>query len=112
MKLAYSTWGMPTVPVDISIPHLAKLGFDGLELTVIPGYTTELSRLNHQQKLKIQQLLHQHQLTLTAISAHTSLMETGTESSTGNIQRLKQAVDLAVEGSTRLQERVMHLPGS
>ncbi len=100
MKLAYSTWGMPTVPVDIAIPHLAKLGFDGLELTVIPGYTTELSRLNHQQKLKIQQLLHRHQLTLTAISAHTSLMETGAESSTGNIQRLKQAVDLAVELQT------------
>lgn len=42
MKLGYSTWGMPTVPVDIALAHLAELGFDGVESTVIPGYSTEL----------------------------------------------------------------------
>ena len=41
MKLGYSTWGMPKVPVDKALVHLAGLGFDGVDLTVIPGYTTE-----------------------------------------------------------------------
>ena len=40
MKIGYSTWGMPTVPVDTFVPFLARLGYDGIELTVIPGYTT------------------------------------------------------------------------
>ena len=67
MQLAYSTWGMPTVPADVAIPHLAQRGFDGIELTVIPGYTTDLSILTSQKRRQIQQLLNQHQLTLMLI---------------------------------------------
>ena len=104
MKLAYSTWGMPTVPADVSIPYLAQLGFDGIELTVIPGYTTDLSILTSRQRQQIQQLLHQHQLTLSAVSAHTSLMDPEPKLHLANMERLKVAVDLAVElqtGSSR-----------
>ena len=100
MKLAYSTWGMPTVPADVAIPHLAQLGFDGIELTVIPGYTTDLSILTSQKRWQIQQLLNQHQLTLSAISAHTSLMELEPELHFANMERLKAAVDLAVDLQT------------
>ena len=100
MQLAYSTWGMPTVPADVAIPHLAQLGFDGIELTVIPGYTTDLSILTSQKRRQIQQLLNQHQLTLSAISAHTSLMELEPELHFANMERLKAAVDLAVDLQT------------
>lgn len=104
MKLAYSTWGMPTVPADVSIPYLAQLGFDGIELTVIPGYTTDLSILTSRQRQQIQQLLHQHQLTLSAVSAHTSLMDPEPKLHLANMERLKAAIYLAVElqtGSSR-----------
>ena len=100
MQLAYSTWGMPTVPADVAIPHLAQLGFDGIELTVIPGYTTDLSILTSQKRRQIQQLLNQHQLTLSAISAHTSLMELEPGLHFANMERLKAAVDLAVDLQT------------
>ena len=46
MKLGYSTWGMPTVPIDTALSHLANLGYDGVELTIIPRFTTELSTLD------------------------------------------------------------------
>ena len=46
MKLGYSTWGMPTVPIDTAVQHIAGLGYDGLELTIIPRFTTELSTLD------------------------------------------------------------------
>jgi len=36
MLLGYTTWGMPTVPIDIAIDHIARLGFDGLEIAVTP----------------------------------------------------------------------------
>ena len=45
MKLSYSTWGMPTVPIAIAVRHCAELGFDGLELTVIPGWSTDAAGL-------------------------------------------------------------------
>ena len=40
MKIGYSTWGMPNVPIDEALEHLAGLGFAGVEPTVIRGYTT------------------------------------------------------------------------
>ena len=37
MKLGYSSWGMPTVPIDQAIRYLAELGYDGIEICVLPG---------------------------------------------------------------------------
>ena len=97
MKLGYSTWGMPKVPVDEALAHLAGLGFDGVELTVIPGYTTELSKLDAVERSRIRQLLQKHHLMLPAIAAHSSLLSNDKETHTANMARLKGAVDLAVE---------------
>ncbi len=97
MKLGYSTWGMPKVPVDEALPHLAGLGFDGVELTVIPGYTTELTKLGAVERSRIRQLLKKHHLILPAIAAHSSLLSDDTATHAANMARLKGAVDLAVE---------------
>ena len=104
MKLGYSTWGMPKVPVDAAIAHLAGLGFDGVELTVIPGYTTELSRLDGVERKHIQELLEKHHLMLPAIAAHSNLLSDDPTTHKANMARLKGAVDLAVELA---QENIM-----
>ena len=97
MKIGYSTWGMPTVPVDTAISHIADLGFDGIELTIIPRFTTELSTLDAAERKRIASLLKQHNLALTAIAAHSSLLETDPDAHAKNMWRLKGGVDLAVE---------------
>lgn len=97
MKLGYSTWGMPTVPVDVALAHLAALGFDGVELTVIPGYSTELNSLNKSERRRILKLLHKHGLDLPAIAGHTSLMEEDASVHAANLERLKATIDLAVD---------------
>ena len=97
MKLGYSTWGMPTVPIDIAIPHLANLGYDGIELTIIPRFTTELSTLDAAERKRIASLLEQHNLVLPAIAAHSSLLDMDPEAHAKNMWRLKGGVDLAVE---------------
>ena len=68
MKIGYSTWGMPTVPVDTFVPFLARLGYDGIELTVIPGYTTELSKLDAAERRRIAGMLNEHHLALPALA--------------------------------------------
>ncbi len=45
MKLSYSTWGMQTTPIDEAVRHCAALGFDGLELTIIPGWPTDAATI-------------------------------------------------------------------
>ena len=97
MNLGYSTWGMPQVPIDRGLAHLARLGFQGVELAVIPGYTTELGRLDTAERRRIRQLLHRHGLDLAAIAAHTSLLEPDESKHSANVDRLTRALDLAVD---------------
>lgn len=97
MQLGYSTWGMPTVPIDVSIAHLAFLGFDGIELTIIQRFTTELSTLDSAERKRIASLLEEHNLALPAIAAHSNLMDVDVESHKRNMWRLKGGVDLAID---------------
>jgi sugar phosphate isomerase/epimerase len=97
MKIGYCTWGMPTVPVDVSIPFLAGLGYEGVELTVIPGYTTELSRLDSAERRRIAQMLRDHRLELPALAAQTSMVDRDPDVAAVHWKRLTDAVDLATE---------------
>lgn len=97
MQLGYSTWGMPTIPIDVSIAHLAFLGFDGIELTIIQRFTTELSTLDSAERKRIAALLEEHNLALPAIAAHSNLMDVDVESHNRNMWRLKGGVDLAID---------------
>ena len=97
MKLGYSTWGMPKVRIDEAIECIKGLGFDGFELTVIPGYTTELDRLDDREVARIKQLIIEHDLELTAISAHHSILEEDPRILRKNMDQLRKAVDLALE---------------
>jgi inosose dehydratase len=97
MKIGYCTWGMPTVPVDTMIPALARMGYDGIELTVIPGYTTELSALDAAERRRISRMLQDHRLELPAIAAQTSMVDREPDVWAANWQRLAGAVDLAVD---------------
>jgi sugar phosphate isomerase/epimerase len=97
MKLGYCTWGMPTVPVDTFIPFLAQLGYDGVELTVIPGYTTELSTLDAAERRRIARMLKDHNLELPAIAGHTTMIERDPDTAALHWSRLTGAVDLALD---------------
>jgi len=97
MKIGYCTWGMPTVPVDTMIPFLAQTGYDGIELTVIPGYTTEISLLDGTERKRIAQMLQDHNLELPAIAAQTSMIDRDPDIAARHWTRLTAAVDLAVD---------------
>ncbi|MSP13389.1 MAG: sugar phosphate isomerase/epimerase [Chloroflexi bacterium] len=97
MKLGISTWGMPTVPIDVAIRHIAQLGYDGLELTVLPNYTTRLSSLDRAARQRIAALLQEHSLGLPAIAAHADLLERDPQLYAQELGQLQAAIDLAVD---------------
>ena len=97
MKIGYSTWGMPELPIDTTLEHLAGLGFDGVEITVIHGYTTELDTLDAAERQRIRQLLDLHNLELPAIAGHQSVLARDAAAHAENWRRLTGAVDLCVE---------------
>ncbi len=97
MKLGYSTWGMPTVEMDEAVPHLASLGYDGIEITVIPGYSTELSTLDAEARRRIRGLFLKHGVEMPAIAGHTSLLDPDTRQHAANMKRLRDTVELAAD---------------
>ncbi len=97
MKIGYCTWGMPQVPWQTMIPFLARTGYTGIELTVIPGYTTDLALLDTDDRRTIVQMLRDHNLELPCIAGQTDMVALDADAATRNWGRLTAAVDLAVE---------------
>jgi sugar phosphate isomerase/epimerase len=96
MKLGYSTWGMPTVPIDQAVRFLADLGYTGIEITVRPGWVTDLPALDSAERIRIAKLLKQHNLALPAVGAHADLLLPA-EQHIEVMDRLIAAMDLAVD---------------
>lgn len=99
MKIGFSTWGMPVLPIDAALEHLAGLGFDGVEIAVIPGFTTELDKLNAAERRRIRRLLDQHHLDLPSIAGHQSVLAREDAAHAEHWRRLTGTVDLCVDWS-------------
>lgn len=97
MKLGYSTWGMPTLPIDQAVAHIAALGFDGIEIAVGAEWTTNIETLDAAERRRIHTLLADRGLALSAIAGHASLLAHDPEAHAANVARLKAAIDLALD---------------
>ena len=97
MRMGYMTWGMPTVPVPEAIAAVADLGFQAIELTILPNYTAALERLDRAARTEIVRLLDAHGLELPAIAAHFGLLATPGPAADRQMEDLRQSVRLAVD---------------
>lgn len=97
MLLSYSTWGMPQVPIDLAVAHCAALGFDGLELTVIPGWSTDAATLDAAERRRIRKLYDDHRLDLCGLAGNTPLLSLDPVNHAGNLARFRGYLDLAAE---------------
>jgi inosose dehydratase len=88
---------MPALPIGAAISHVAGLGFEGIELTVVPGYSTELSRLDAVERRHIRGLLDSQRLALPSIAVHRDLVVDDAEQWAANLAYLQASIDLAVE---------------
>lgn len=97
MLLSHSTWGMPHVPIEVAVAHCASLGFDGLEMTVIPGWVTDAAGLDSNAGRRIRKLYDDHELELCGISGNTPLLVSDRAEHARNAERLQVYLDLAAE---------------
>lgn len=97
MQLGYSLWAMPDVPIDVSLPHLAGLGYDAVEIVVLPRYSTALAKMDASERRRIPGLLKSHGLTLSAVNYYTALLEPDPVIWAGHLAAIKETIDLAVE---------------
>lgn len=97
MLLSFSTWGMQKTPIDVAVKHCAALGFDGLELTVIPRWPTDAATMDATERKRIRKLYDDHHLALCGLSGNTPLLKGNATERAGNIETFKTYLDLAAE---------------
>lgn len=97
MKLGYTTWGMPKLTIDEAVATVAGLGYDGIEIAVLPGWTTAIDSLDKAERARILRLVNDAGLTISAVSGHAGLLEEDAGAHAANVARLHAAIDLAVE---------------
>jgi sugar phosphate isomerase/epimerase len=113
MRIGYSTWGMREVPIEEALPAIARIGYSGVEISVAPGWTTELYSLDAARRARIRELLAGHKLVLTSVIRNVSMVEEDPEKSTANMQSLRDAIDLTAELAQPGEDSVLtsHLGG-
>ncbi|MBX3053423.1 MAG: sugar phosphate isomerase/epimerase [Caldilineaceae bacterium] len=97
MLLGYSLWGMPDVSIDVSLPHLAGVGYDAVEIVVLPRFSTALTKMDAAERQRIPGLLKSHRLTLSAVNYYTALLEPDPTIWAGHLAAIKETIDLAVD---------------
>ncbi len=97
MKLSFSTWGMQQTPIDVAVKHCADLGFDGLELTVIPRWPTDAATMDAAERRRIRKLYDDHHIELCGLSGNTPLLTGDASARARNIETFKTYLDLAAE---------------
>ncbi len=97
MLLSFSTWGMQKTPIDVAVAHCAALGFDGLELTIIPRWPTDAALLDTAARRRIRALYDDHNLLLCGFSGNTPLLDADPEMHTLNRAAFRSYLDCAAE---------------
>jgi sugar phosphate isomerase/epimerase len=106
MRIAYNTWSMATVPYGTFIPGLADIGYTAIAISVVPGYTIggawipnacALESLLASDRHAIRAALAERDLFLASVVGNQSLCQTDPDRHRLAMQRLREAVDLAVE---------------
>jgi len=97
MLLAFSTWGMQKTPIDVAVAHCAALGYDGLELTVIPRWPTDAATMAAAERKRIRRLYDDHHIDLCGLSGNTPLLIGDAAERAQNVKTFKTYLDLAAE---------------
>jgi inosose dehydratase len=96
ITLGFSNYGMKTIAYKEVIPYVGKVGFDSMELCLLPGWPTEPKKLSAADRKEIGTLISESKLKLTALMENLGPSPMP-EVSNGLQERLEQAFILANE---------------
>jgi sugar phosphate isomerase/epimerase len=81
----------------VAVAHCAQLGFDGLEMTVVPRWSTDAARLDAAERKRIRKLYDDHGIALCALSGNTPVLPQAPADVAVNLARFRSYLDLAAE---------------
>ncbi|MDE2936684.1 MAG: sugar phosphate isomerase/epimerase [Chloroflexota bacterium] len=96
-QLGISNWGMPQIGFERFARFAAELGFAGVELTVLPAWSTRIEAIDRAATDRWRGLLGELGLALPAIAAHSPLLDVDEAALADSYGRLNRAIELARE---------------
>jgi sugar phosphate isomerase/epimerase len=97
MKLGYSAWSMPMLPVDEQVRIVAETGFQGIELICIKSSTTDVDTLGAAERRRIRRLVDGAGLGLPALHASVNPIDPAPYVAERNVARLRRSIDLSAD---------------
>ncbi|MGH2350451.1 MAG: sugar phosphate isomerase/epimerase family protein [Chloroflexota bacterium] len=97
MKLGYSAWAMPQLPVAEQIVLVRAAGYAGIELVSGPGSSLDARRVDAGDRSRLRRLLDDAGMALPSIAGHGNLLEPDQEQRAAHLARVQAAVDLAAD---------------
>jgi sugar phosphate isomerase/epimerase len=97
MKLGYSAWAMPRLPVAEQIDIVRRTGYAGIELVSGPQSSLDALTIDGAGRKEIRRLLDESGLALPSIAAHGNLQELDPEKRAAAKARVEAGIDLAAD---------------
>jgi sugar phosphate isomerase/epimerase len=86
------TYGMKDLPIDVALRLIARIGYDGVELSLMPEWQCDPAKMSGGDRRRLRALLGATRLAVAALNE--ALLITA-DSRTRNLERLQRAADLA-----------------
>ena len=97
MKLTYSAWAMPRLPVDQQVEIIRSLGYAGIELVSGPAASLDATVVDPAERKRIRKLVDDAGLELPSIAGHGDPLEPDAEKLAANLARVRAGLDLAAD---------------
>ena len=96
MKLGYNTWSMPTLSFADAVTHLARLGFDSVEVTVSEGWPTDVMTIPRGSAAEWKRIADNEGVAITSLTANAPVI-VDDAAWRGARERLVKSLELAAE---------------
>jgi sugar phosphate isomerase/epimerase len=97
MRLGYSAWAMPRLPVEAQIDIVRRTGYAGIELVSRPDGSLDAQLLDSAGRQGLRQQLHEAELAVPSIAAHGNLLEADPERRLANRDQVMAGIGLAAD---------------
>jgi len=97
MKLAYSAWAMPRLPVEQQVAIVRDAGFRAIELVSGPNASLDATTADAAERRRVRKALDDGGLELVSIAGHADPLEPDPGKLAANLKRVRAGLELAAD---------------
>ena len=97
LRLAFSAWAMPALPLERQLEIVRQTGYVGICLVSNAGLPLDALQSDAAERRRIREMLDSSSLALTAVAGHANMLEPDAGARAKNMARLRAGIELAAD---------------